>query len=278
MHKAKWLIAALLALGLVSCRDNTTAPRAVPPAAPRGLYSTTGDQSVTLRWLANTETNVAGYRIYQSTCATTCPYTRIGTSTGTSFLVTGLANGVTRFFAVAAVDGAGNESDLSYETVYDTPRPEGIGAAMVNFRPDSVLGTGWDFPAMRSRLWSSPLVDIVYSRLGGFAEIYAADASTDIQDAGYATTLDAVDFAPAAGWSPTGAVEAIVGHCYVVWTRDNHFAKLRVTSATAGSVIFDWAYQTDPGNGELRARRAGHGSANARQAVVTQRLNPVAVR
>ena len=270
MHKARWLLAALLALGLASCRDNTTAPRAVPPAAPRGLYSTTGDQSVTLRWLANTEAGVAGYRVYQSTCATTCPYTRIGTSTGTSFLVTGLTNGVTRFFAVAAVDGAGNESALTYETVYDTPRPEGIGAAMVNLR-GGPGGTGWDFSAMLARPISNSAVDVLYSDTLGFSEIYAADANTDIQDAGYATTLDAVDYAPTAGWSPTGSVEVIPGHCYVVWTRDNHFAKFRVTSSSLGAVIFDWAYQTDPGNGELRARRAGHGAANARQAAVTQR-------
>jgi hypothetical protein len=270
MHKATWLLAALMVIGLTSCRDNTTAPHPAP-AAPRGLYSVTGDQSVTLHWLANTEGGLSGYRVYESTCATTCPYERIGSTASTSFQVTGLANGVTRFFAVTAVGPSGAESDLTYEIVYDTPRPAGVGAAMVNFRPDSASGTGWDFSAMQARHWVSPLADIVYSSVSGFHEIYAGDAYTDIQDAGYATSLDAVDYAPAAGWSPTGAVEAIVGHCYVVWTRDNNFAKLRVTSANAGSVTFDWAYQTDPNNGELKARRAGHGSANARQALVTQR-------
>ena len=270
MHKATWLLAALLAVGLMSCRDNTTAPRAVPPAAPRGLYSITGDQSDTLRWLSNTEAGITGYRVYVSTCATTCPYDRVGATTGTSFVVTALTNGVTRFFAVSAVDASGNESPLSYETIYDTPRPEGTGAAMVNLRGGSG-GTGWDFSAMLARPWANPLVDVLYSDTLGFAEIYAADASTDIQDAGYATTLNAVDFAPASGWSPTGSVEAIQGHCYVVWTRDNHFAKFRVTNSPSGSVIFDWAYQTDAGNIELKAKRAGHGAANARQAFVTQR-------
>ncbi len=269
MHKATWLLAAVLALGLTSCHDNMTAPRAAP-AAPRGLYSVTGDQSVTLRWLSNTESGITGYRVYRDTSATPDgPYYQVGTTSGISFVVTGLRNGRTLFFAVSAL-GAGGESDLSYETVYDTPRPAGTGAAMVNYRGDSG-GTGWDFSAMLARPWASLQADVLYSDTLGFAEIYAADASTDIQDAGYSSTLDAVDYAPAGGWSPTGSVEAIPGHCYVVWTRDNHFAKFRVTSADSISTVFDWAYQTDPGNGELRARRAGHGAANARQAFVTQR-------
>jgi hypothetical protein len=268
MRKITWMLAALAVLGLAGCNDNTTAPH-VAPAAPRGVYSVTGNQSVTLHWLANTEGNLSGYRVYESTCATTCPYTRVGTTTGTSFTVTGLANGVTRFFAVSAVDGAGYESPLSYETVYDTPRPAGSGAVMVNLRGGT--GTGWDFSAATALLETSPSVDMVYSDTLGFSEIYAADINTDIQDAGYASTLDAVDYAPAAGWSPSGSVEAIAGHCYVVWTRDNHFAKFRLTSVSPGQVVFDWAYQVDTGNGELAVQRSGHGAANARQAFVTQR-------
>ena len=46
MRKAYWLLAALVAVGLTGCFDNNTAPHVVatPPAAPRGLYSVTGDQ------------------------------------------------------------------------------------------------------------------------------------------------------------------------------------------------------------------------------------------
>jgi len=72
--------------------------------------------------------------------------------------------------------------------------------------------------------------------------------------------LDAIDIAPTQGWSPTGAVELLVGHCYVVWTRDDHYAKFRVTQitppgpSTPARVQFDWAYQVDPGNVELRNR------------------------
>jgi hypothetical protein len=269
MHKATWLLAVLLAIGLTSCHDNTTAPVVAAPAAPRGLYSITGDRIVTLRWLANTEPRITGYRVYQSDSATSRPYVRVGATAETFFIVTGLQNGTRRFFAVSAVDAGGNESALSYETVYDTPRPQGTGAVMANALRANA--TGWDFSAMRALPWNNTNVDYLYSRTkSGFAEIYAAHDSSDIQDVGYHETLDAVDFAPAAGWSPTASVEAIPGHCYVVWTREDCYGKFRITSADSVSVVFDWAYQTDPANGELHARRAGRGSASVRPALVTQ--------
>lgn len=253
------LAIALASVTLLSgCNDDhVVAPRdQSPPAAPRGLYSVTGDNQATLRWLANTERDVAGYRIYMSECATgaSCPYDRVGSTTGTSFVVAGLANGLTRYFAVAAVDDAGNESDLTYETVFDTPRPAGFGRALSNF-VSAPASAGYDFSAYTVRDFEHASTDVFYGYNGSVAQMFAADASTDIQDAGYASSLDAVDWAPSGGWSPTGTVELIPGHCYIVWTRDDHYAKFRVTSISSGQVVFDWAYQTDPGNPELAARR-----------------------
>jgi len=50
-------------------------------------------------------------------------------------------------------------------------------------------------------------------------------------------------------------VEVIFGHSYIIWTRDNHFAKLRVNGfIRAYGIVFDWAYQVDPGNPELAPR------------------------
>ena len=79
----------------------------------------------------------------------------------------------------------------------------------------------------------------------------AADLNTDIQDAGYAD-FDDVSWAPEGGWSPTGTVEVIPGHNYIVWTRDNHFAKVRVLGQAGDRVDFDWGYQIDTGNPELK--------------------------
>lgn len=248
------LLAALL---LPGCYDDPTfGPRDVtPPAAPRGLYSVTGDGRVTLHWLANTEGDVAGYRVYMSPCATggNCPYDPTGTTSGTVFTVPDLANGVTRYYAVAAFDASGNESDLSYENVFDTPRPAGTGAVLSALQ-DKPLLSGWDFSAYAVRAWDDPRTDMYFSSNPSFDEMLTPDpALTSIQDMGFAPTFDAVDFAPPAGWSPTGTVELIVGHNYVVWTADDHFAKFRVTGL-GGHVVFDWAYQVAPGNGELRAR------------------------
>ncbi len=251
------MIGALLIAG---CNDDRVVAPRRPPAAPRGLHSITGDHEVFLSWLANTESDVAFYRIYWGDCAggSNCPYDPIGTvpaSKDPSFVATGLANGQTKYYAVSAVDNDGLESELSFDVVFDTPRPEGTGVVLANYLSDS-LHAGLEFSTMTVRSYTSLTIDIFYGTSNGQPLMITPFSDTEIQDAGYATTLDAVDFAPTAGWSPTGTVELIAGHCYIVWTRDNHYAKFRVTSVTSSRVVFDWAYQVDPGNRELRARPA----------------------
>ena len=259
-RRALWLAVPLL---LAGCNDDdgTVIVRDVtPPAAPRGVYSVTGDHEVFLSWLDNTESDVLGYRVYRSDCADGpgCPYDLVTSTSSTSIVLSGLANGVTRYYAIAAFDRAGNESELSYETVFDTPRPEGFDA-FLNNSEQTMGGAGWDFSAFIPRAADNPATDVYYGFNGGVHQMFAYDLATDIQDAGYAESLDAVDYAPVNGWSPTGTVELIVGHCYVVWTRDDHYAKFRVTELRPASgaapaiAVFDWAYQVDPGNRELRA-------------------------
>ncbi len=48
---------------------------------------------------------------------------------------------------------------------------------------------------------------------------------------------------------------AIVGHTYVFWTWDNHFAKIRISSITPDRMVFDWAYQLV--EGEIMLKRSG---------------------
>lgn len=252
------LPAFALAALVAGCNDDSVAPRDVtPPAAPRGVYTVTGDQQATLHWLANTEGDVAGYRIYTASLADGAdgPYYRAGTTTQTTFVISPMTNGVTKYLAVSAVDNAGNESELSYDTVFDTPRPAGFGATLSNFL-NGVTGAGWDFSAAMTRASNDPATDIFFGYNGSVFQMFTRDINTDIQDMGYTGNLDAIDYAPGAGWSPTGTVELIPGHAYVVWTRDNHYAKFRVTSLSATAVVFDWAYQTDPGNGELIVQRS----------------------
>lgn len=264
-----WII-LLAVLGLVAGCDDQTAPRDLnPPAAPRGLYSVTGDGRVTLHWLSNTESDLVGYRVYESRCATCVdgPYDPVGSTSLTVFNVNGLTDGVTRYFAVTAIDRAGNESELSYDDIYDTPRPEGFDRVLSN-ASTAPATAGYDFSAYTVRAADDAATDIYFSTASGVASMICPFTDTDIQDAGYAATLNAVDVAPSAGWSPSGAVELIPGHCYVVWTFDNHYAKFRVTNLSTSNVTFDWAYQTDAGNPELRLKKVREeGAPRVRRAV-----------
>ncbi len=287
MHR---FLLPLLALGILvgGCHDSTSPRDTSAPAAPRGLYGVTGDGRVTLHWVGNSEPDLAAYRIWinEASCSggTDCTYRRIDEIAASpagqyvEYVVTGLTNGELRFFAVSALDRAGNDSPLTYDDVWDTPRPAGTGKVVTNYL--RAPGTaGYDFSAYQSGGggvldWTDAATDMFYGRYvdnSGFVyqQIFVPDYATNIQDAGFATTLDAVDFAPdvADGWSPSGTVEAVPGHCYVVWTRDNHFAKFRITAADSSRVAFDWAYQTDPGNRELRAQRAPREGA-ARRPIV----------
>ena len=280
MRKVIPILLAAAALGIAGCNDNSSAPRDVtPPAAPRGLTSITGDGSVKLSWLANTEGDLAGYRVYESTCVSgpNCPYNRIGATEATQFMATGLTNGVTRYFAVSAVDASGNESDLSYNDDPDTPRP--AGSTTLNNFVNGTAGAGWDFAAFAKVDASDPSAEIFYGNDGRIAQMFATETlvqtvpdslwiPTDIQDAGYAP-LDSVNASPVgadAGWSPTGTVELIPGHNYIVWTWDDHYAKFHVTGISSTTVSFDWAYQTATGNPELHARPV-HAKTNSRRPV-----------
>jgi len=264
------LVGAALIAG---CHDDTTGPRRLAPAAPRGVHSITGDHVVYLNWLPNTESNITGYRIWIGDCpgGADCLYDRIGTTTDTHFTVTGLTNGVTKYFAVSAVTDGGQESALSYDVIYDTPRPEGTDLAIANVGSDS-LHAGYDFSNFAIVPAGSALVDVFYGTSNSRALMVAPFTDTEIQDAGFASSLDAVDYAPPAGWSPSGTVELVTGHCYVVLTRENHYAKFRVTSLTAGRVMVDWAYQVDAGNPELRSRPDPHeGTRTLRTAALALR-------
>jgi hypothetical protein len=73
-----------------------------------------GSASVTLTWNANGESDLQGYRVYYGTSSQN--YTT-NTDVGkvTSYTVSGLATGITYYFAITALDTAGNESGYSGE-------------------------------------------------------------------------------------------------------------------------------------------------------------------
>lgn len=70
--------------------------------------------STTLTWTANTESDLAGYKIYSGTQSGVYG-TPISVGTVTSHVLTNLMNGTTYFFTITAYDTAGNESLYSSE-------------------------------------------------------------------------------------------------------------------------------------------------------------------
>jgi len=80
-------------------------PNIPPPVvAPTGLTAVPGDEFVNLYWNDNTESNLLGYNVYQSTNQGG-PYTQVNGSilTLSNFLHTGLTNGVTYYYVVTAL-------------------------------------------------------------------------------------------------------------------------------------------------------------------------------
>jgi hypothetical protein len=71
--------------------------------------------SATLHWRANTESDLAGYRIYYGAQSRSYgPYIPLGKSV-ISYTLNGLVDGKTYYFTLTAVDTSGNESGYSTE-------------------------------------------------------------------------------------------------------------------------------------------------------------------
>jgi uncharacterized protein YqjF (DUF2071 family) len=78
-----------------------------------------GSSSVTLAWDPNTEFNLAGYKVYYGVASGV--YTNsVDVGNVTTNRVTGLAQGVTYYFAITAYNTSGQESDYSAEISYRT--------------------------------------------------------------------------------------------------------------------------------------------------------------
>ncbi len=232
----------------------------VLPLPPQGVHSVTGDEQVFVYWNGSHEVDVSGYIVYRAD-ALAGPYSQIGIETQVvdaslpldlyRYIDNDVFNGETYFYAIASFDASGRESlDLSYEDVFDTPRPEGIVTLYDRFFDSLTAGLILD-----TTLWITAYDDIdadifIDSDAQAFY-INVAHDGVDLQDMGYTSSFDEIGYAPTDGWSNNGWAELIVGHTYVVWDDDLFFAKLRVESFGANSVNFRWAFQLDADNPEL---------------------------
>ncbi len=76
---------------------------------------------VSIKWTHNTESDLAGYKVYFGN-ATRVYQTTIDVGNNPTIEVIDLVEGDTYYFAATAYDTSGNESDYSTELVYTVPK------------------------------------------------------------------------------------------------------------------------------------------------------------
>lgn len=241
------------AILFTSCDVNDTDYN--PPNPPTGIEVLNGDSRVDITWNSNRESDLAGYNVYYS-YTYDGKYTLIGSTENNYFIDDGAVNGNTYYYAVTAYDYNGNESDLSHDVIYSTPRPEGLNRTVFDYinYPGS---SGFTFNDYSVVPYDDQSTDFFFENYNGTFYLDVWD-DTDIQDMGSTSDIYDIPYAPSDGWIPLVQgenikyVEAIVGHTYVIWTWDNHYAKVRIKNITGERMVFDWAFQLVEGEPQLK--------------------------
>ena len=282
-----WRISVVLFL-VAACSSNSDPSGGNAPDVPSQLVSTSLNGAIALTWTDNAYTsdpaNFRNYRVYSTSYnIDAVPADRCGTSwrvEGTTvapeFLVGALTNGTPRCFSVTAVSIDGFESGRS-ETRGDTPRPDSrnqvLYAAQVRsdssgFRfwddnGDGVVqagelgrvraGTGSDIDFAVDRDGSGALF-LTPVRSGTGVEFYSESPVADLTSIDLAPCLPAANPQNCLSYNPT-PIEAAPGLGYVFEMDGGdgflRYGAVRVTHVGQTFLIFDWAFQTDPGNPEL---------------------------
>ncbi len=276
-----WAIVALLAF-TAACSSNDRNGPGVPPDVPSSLSSTSLDGAIALAWTDNAyvsdPANFQNYRVYSTTynldqnlCGTS--WQLEGTNVAPEFLVGALTNGISRCFTVTAVSVDGFESDRS-PLRSDTPRPDTRNVA-INVAQVQAAGSGFRFwddlnadGLVQSnelglvRSGTAPDIDFAVDRdAGGDVFLTPVRAGTGVEyydDTKPVEDLTSIDFAADRTYRTTGIL-AIPGYGYVFEMSEGdgfkRYGAVRVTHVGQTFLILDWAYQTDPGNPELKVAR-----------------------
>lgn len=268
---------------LTGCDDLTT-PRFFE--APHDVYTVTGENRVDVYWSHITPAEVDYYRVYWSEDNNKFEF--LGNAYTNSYSDLEASNGVKTYYAVTAVAYSdGFESELSKETAYSTPRPQGFNASIFDFItfPNT---SGFSFTTFQAMHFLDQNQDGVQADFflendvqnGKFYLNVWTD--TDIADMGQTDDIHEVDVAPNAGWSQDVVqiddnlqakyVEAKVGHTYVINTWDNFYGKIRVLEIRNERIFFDWAFQDSQGNMELEKRN--HSIRASQGKLSGEKLNP----
>ena len=241
--KRMWWISVLLAGLGCQAVDQT------PPEPPTGVTSVTGDGVVFLYWDPSPSPDVEGYLILRNT-SEYGTFQEVGYTSHLAYADDNVVNGVTYYYAVVAVDHAGNQSTPSEPVIHDTPRPEGTNVMLWSRQQYPHL-SGFDFNTASVVSYADARCDFYLEQRNGTLGIVAAGSNL-VLDFGPIPNFDVIDEAPLEGWDADGWVPVAPGHGYVFYMSDNHFAKIWIVEATDEAVVLDWAWQVDPGNRELR--------------------------
>ena len=166
-----------------------------PPAQPTGLTASLTSQAVNLTWIANTETDLAGYNVYRGASATG-PFTKLNTALLTTprYSDTTAPAVTTSFYQVQAVDQLGNAStpaqlsvkrgiafrsatsaQVTLGTSITLAKPSGTASSDVLVAALDIAGTttvtapsGWTL--VRSTSSGSSLTQATYVHVAGTSE------------------------------------------------------------------------------------------------------------
>jgi len=237
--------------------------------APLGLTSISLNSAIQLAWSSNAVTASPAtfdhYAVYSTAYdanrgVCTANWVIEGSTVSDGFFSGNLTNGVSRCYAVSAVTRDGHESEWSASRL-DTPRYDArnalvyAGTARADssaflFVEDATKRFGVVGPSARTD------ADVLVQRQAD-GSLWLAPARTAVTMALYSTKpvadLTSVDRAPSAGYS-SASIEALPGFAYVfrvVKPDGVHFAAARVAFVSKDYVVFDWSYQSGPGNAEL---------------------------
>jgi hypothetical protein len=133
-----YVVSALNAAGeSANSTEVTTTPKApsAPPAPPTNLTATAGDTQVSLTWSAST--GAKSYNVKRSGTSGG-PFTRIATTTSTSYTDTGLTDGTTYYYVVSAINSAGESANSAQVSAVPSTPPPTIFGTWVDVTPAAV--------------------------------------------------------------------------------------------------------------------------------------------
>lgn len=128
-----------------STASATPAPGAdeTPPPVPGAVVASAGSGSANLTWGPSNAVDLAGYKVYRSANASG-PWTLLtaNPTTELAYAASGLSNGQTYYFGVAAIDTSGNESDKSVSgAVTPTAPPAGWAGVSTGLQHTCAIGS-----------------------------------------------------------------------------------------------------------------------------------------